>query len=119
MKKLVQILNPYYSGAGRLVGKSSDGVQFIMPEKAAKGTFGDKLPESFFAIVSTVTRTDKEGKELVRDEIMAAFTSKASAIEAWNSDRLLVIEAESAFVTAAKAAGLTEESLKALAAVNI
>lgn len=119
-KQLVQILNPYYAGSGRLVGKSSDGVQYIMPQKAAQAVFGDeKLPEAIFAIVGKVQRVDKDNNAIVRDEILAAFKGKAAAIEAWNSGRLLAVEAESAFKQAAKAAGLEEADLKALASVNI
>lgn len=100
MRRLTQILNPYWSSNGRLVGKDSKGVLYVMPTKAAKAVFGEeKLPELIYAIVAQVEyKPLKEGEPVIkRDDIVAAFKTKAAALEAFNSDRLLEAEAEAHF----------------------
>jgi hypothetical protein len=140
--KMVTIIDGGITDGQRLVGKTSAGVRYMMPKKDTaklREKFADgKVPQLLYCIVDEVeynethpTEKDEKGnpkvilgednqpKKFKRNDILAAFLTATDCKTAFNSDKLLMIEAHAEVAQAATAAGLNTESLAELRAMSV
>ncbi len=133
MTRQTQILSGNFAGEkskGNFSGYNAKGERIFIHKKAMEnlGWKADKdVKYPFFAVVGEkeITTTDENG-DLTnppvltkRLQALSVFTKREDLLNAVNADALLEIEAKGALVSSAKAAGLTEASLRQLVEASI
>ena len=112
---LVQLTSGRLTEKGNASTFTAKGAQYYILKRLVNSFWGEGKPITFpaWGIVTTKERTFSDNTTDNRDEITALFATKAEAIEAWNSDKLLVAEADKDYSTALKELGLSVADLQA------
>lgn len=126
--QIIAILSGNFSTAGNFSGYNAAGQRLHITGRQMESvdyspTVAPVFPFYIIAVEREFNVLDTDGKPtdktFTRLQAGSVFKSKEAAIEAFNRDKVLTIEAAADLKKVATASGLTEADVKALAAASV